>query len=63
MTYIVKSTFHQKYTAKHPKGCRVPIDVQPGVTDEFDRLQKVGPIEKLTSCSEVYFISIIVITV
>ena len=50
MTHIVKSTFNQKYTAKHPKGCRVPIDVQSRVTDEFDRLQKEGHIEKLTSC-------------
>ena len=37
-THIVKSKFLQKLTAKHPKGCRVPSNLQPRVTVELDKL-------------------------
>ena len=46
---IVKPKFHHKYTAKHQKTSRVPINLQPRATDELNRLQKGGQIEKLTS--------------
>ena len=45
------------------KSRRVPINLQPGVCDELDRLQKEGHIEKLSGCSDENFISPIVITV
>ena len=61
--HIVKSKFHQKYTAKHQKGRSVPIKLQPRVTDELERLQKEGHIEKLLSCIDKNFFSPILITV
>ena len=61
-THVIKSKFHQKFTAKHQKSCRVSINLQPGVTAELDRLQKEGHIEKLSSYSDKYFISLTVIT-
>ena len=62
-TYVAKSNFHQKFTAKHQKGRRVPIILQPRVTAELERLQNEDHIEKLSSCSDEHFISPIVITV
>ena len=62
-THVAKSKFHQKFTAKHQKGRRVPINLQPRVSDELERLQTEGHIEKLSSCSDEHFISPIVITV
>ena len=60
-THVAKSKFHLKCTAKHQKGRRVPINLQPRVSVE--RLQTEGHIEKLSSCSDEHFISTIVITV
>ena len=48
-THVAKSKFHQKSTAKHQKGRRVPINLQPRVSDELERLQTEGHIEKLSS--------------
>ena len=31
-THVAKSNFHQKFTAKHQKGRRIPINIQPRVT-------------------------------
>ena len=62
-THVAKSKFHQKFTAKHQKGWRVPISLQSRVTVELERLQNEGQIEKLSSCSDEHFISPIVITV
>ena len=62
-THLAKSKFHQKFTAKHQKGRRVPINLQPRVSAELERLQTEGHIEKLSSCSDEHFISPIVITV
>ena len=56
-THVDKSKFHQKFTAKHQKSCRVSINLQPRVTDELDRLQEEGHIEKLSRCSGKDFIS------
>ena len=58
----MKSKFHQKFTAKHQKVRRVPINLQPRVTAELKRLQNEGQIEKLPSCSDEHSISPIVIT-
>ena len=60
---IVISKFHQNYTAKHQTGRRVPINIQPTITDEHNRLPKEAHIEKLTSCLDQNVISPIVITV
>ena len=62
-THVAKSKFHQKFTAMHQKGRRVPINLQPRVTAELQRLQNEGHIEKISSCSDEHFISPIVITV
>ena len=62
-THVAKSKFHQKFTANHQKGRRVPIKLQPRVAAELDRLQNEGHIEKLSSCSDKHFTSTIVITV
>ena len=62
-THVAKSKFHQKFTAKHQKGRRVPINLQPRVSEELERLQTEGHIKKLSSCSDEHFISPIVITV
>ena len=62
-THVSKSKFHQKFTAKRQKGRRVPINLQPRVSEELERLQTEGHIEKLSSCSDEHFISPIVITV
>ena len=62
-THVAKSKFHQKFTAKHQKGWRVPINLQPRVTAELEGLQNEDHIENLSSCSDDHFISPIVITV
>ena len=62
-THVANSKFQQKFTAKHQKGRRAPINLQPRVTVGKDRLQKERNIEKLCSCSDEHFISPIVITV
>ena len=62
-TRVAKSKFHQKFTAKHQKGRRVPINLQLRVSAELERLQTAGHIEKLSSCADEHFISPIVITV
>ena len=38
-THVAKSKFHQKFTAKHQKVRRAPINLQPRVTAEIERLQ------------------------
>ena len=62
-THVAKSKFHQKFTAKHQKGRRVPINLQPRVSAELERLETEGHSEKLSSCSDEHFISPVVITV
>ena len=62
-THVAKSKFPEKFTAKHQKSRRVPINLQPRVSAELERLQTEGHIEKLSSCSDEHFISPIVITV
>ena len=39
-THVVKSEFHQKFTAKHQRGRRVLINLQARVTVEVDCVQK-----------------------
>ena len=62
-TNVVKSKFHQKFTAKYQKGRCVPINLQPRVTAELEHLQNEGHTKNLSSCSDERFISPIVITV
>ena len=62
-THVANSKFYQKLKAKHQKGRRVAINLQPIVTAELDCLQNIDHIEKLSSCSDEDFISPTVITV
>ena len=62
-TPVAQSKVHLNFTAKHQKGRRGLINLQPRVTVELDQLQKEGHIEKLSSCSDEHFISPIVNTV
>ena len=50
------------YRVTHQKGRKVPIHLQPRVKIELERLLNEGHIEKLTNCSDQFFISPIVIT-
>ena len=56
-------SFIKSFAAKHQNVRRVPINLQPRVIVESDRLQKEGHIEKLSSCSNENFISPILVTV
>ena len=44
-THVAKSKFYQKFTAKQQKGRRVPINLQPRVSQKLERLQTEGYIE------------------
>ena len=57
------NSFQQKYTPKHEKGRRVPLNPLLRVTEELNRLEKEGHVEKISNCCEEIFISPIVITV
>ena len=52
-----------KVYSKASKGRRVPINLQPRVSEELERLQTEGHIEQLSSCSDEHFISPILFTV
>ena len=59
----VNSKFHKNYRVTHQKGRKVPIHLQPKVKIELEKLLNEGHIEKLTNCSDQFFIYPIVITV
>ena len=59
----VNSKFHRNYRVTHQKGRKVPIHLQPKVKIELEKLLNEVHIEKLTNCSDQFFISPIVITV
>ena len=61
-THVVKSIFHQNFTATVKKCRGVPINLQPRVTAELERLQREGENKKLVSCSDENCISFTVIT-
>ena len=61
--HTVNSKFHKNYRVTHQKGRKLPIHLQPKVKIELKKLLKEGHIEKLTNCSDQFFISPIVITV
>ena len=61
--HTVNSKFHQNHCVTHKKGRKVPIHLQPTVKIELQQLLNEGQIEKLTNCSDQFFISPIVITV
>ena len=54
------SKFHRNYRISHQKGRKVPIHLQPKVMIELKKLLNKGHIEKLTNCSDQFFISPIV---
>ena len=55
--------FHKNFTTTHPKGRRVPINLQPLVNDELKKQLAEKHIINLNSCSDKNFISPIVMTV
>ena len=61
--HTVSSKNHRNYRVTHQKGRKVPIHLQPKVKIELEKLLNEGHIEKLTNCSDQFFISPIVITV
>ena len=61
--HTVTSKFHKNYRVTHQKGRKVPIHFQPKVKIELEKMLTEGHIEKLTNCSDQFFISPIVITV
>ena len=61
--HTVNSKLHKNDRLTHQKGRKVPIHFQPKVKIEFEKLLNDGHIEKLTNCSDQFFISPIVITV
>ena len=61
--HTVNSKFHKNYRVTHQKGRKVPIHLQPKVKIKREKLLNEGHIEKLTNCSDQFFISPIVITV
>ena len=61
--FSANSKFHKNYRVTHQKGRKVPIRLQPKVKTELEKLLNEGHIEKLTNCSDQFFISSIVITV
>ena len=58
--HTVNSKFHRNYRISHQKGRKVPIHLQPKVMIELEKLLNEGHIEKLTNCSDLFFISPIV---
>ena len=60
--HTVNSKFHKNYHVTHQKWRKVPIHLQPKVKIELEKLLNEGHIEKLTNCSDQFFISPIVIT-
>ena len=61
--YKVQAEFFENLFPVQQKGRRVPISLQENVDTEINKLRKQGHIEKLTECSDKYFVSPIVITV
>ena len=61
--HTVNSKFHKNYRVTHQKRRKVPIHLQPKVKIELEKWLNEGHIEKLTNCSDQFFISPIVITV
>ena len=61
--HTVSSKFHRYYRVTHQKVRKVSIHLQPKVKIELKKLLNEGHIEKLTNCSDQFFISPIVITV
>ena len=62
-SHVFKSKFHQKFTIKHQKARRLPINLQLRVTIQLDCQQKKIHTETISSCSDENFISPILIAV
>ena len=54
--HTVNSKLHKNYRVIHQKGRKVPILFQPKVKIELEKLLNEGHIEKLTNCSDQFFI-------
>ena len=61
--YKVQAEFFENLNPVQQKGRRVPILLQEKVDAEIDKLLQQGHIEKITECSDKYFVSPKVITV
>ena len=61
--HTVNSKFHRNDRVTHHKGRKVPIHLQTKAKIEHEKLLNEDYIEKLTNCSDPFFISSTVITV
>ena len=61
--HTFNSKFRKNYRFTYQKGRKVPIHLQPKVKIELEKVLNEGQLEKLTNCSDQFFISPIVITV
>ena len=53
-TFQARSTFIPNFRPIHQKGRRVPLQLQPKVETELERLQRDGHIERLQNCPDRY---------
>ena len=53
----MQAEFFENLTPVQQRGRRVPISLQEKVHTEINKLLKQGHIEKLTECSDKYFVS------
>ena len=61
--HVAKSTFKSEINPTQHKGRRIPLHLVEKVENELKKLIEDKQIKKLTSCSDEYFISPVVITV
>ena len=61
--HVVKSTFKKDFNPTQHKGRQIPLHLTEKVENELKKLIEEKQIKKLTSCSDEYFISPVVITV
>ena len=61
--HVAKSKFHKGFQPRHPTVRRKPINLQEKVNKELQKIIDENHIIKLSSCSEKYFTSPIVVTV
>ena len=61
--HVAKSTFKSEINPTQHKGRRIPLHLVEKVENELKKLIQDKQIKKLTSCSDEYFISPVVITV
>ena len=61
--HVAKSTFKRDFNPTQHKGIRIPLHLTEKIENKLKKLIEEKQIKKLTSCSDKYFISPVVITV